>query len=160
MARYFIALFMVSVSTVFCASFQGIGDLPGGMNASGCCDISANGAVVAGTSSSATTREAIYWTQQGGIQRTGLVPGYSSGHFPKAVSADGSLIAGTATRQNGEGVPFLWSADGGITQLDNSNGLYKFASVTGMSSDGSIISGYVNTASGQILSVTPHDQPC
>lgn len=157
MSRYPVILLMLSVSTVFCASFQGIGDLPGGTNFSDCRVISANGTVVAGTGSSASTQEAIYWTQQGGIQRTGLVPGYSSGHYPIAVSADGSLIAGEVWNMSGETVPFLWSADGGIQKLDNSNGLYKIASVRGMSSDGSIISGYVNTSTTLFGSA---DQPC
>ena len=79
------------------ASFQGLGDLPGGIFYSQAFAVSANGACVVGLSTSKLGQEAFRWTKSGGMQGLGGLLGGSHGHFnceARAVSADGSTVVG------------------------------------------------------------------
>src|SRR5262245_47092881 len=92
-------LAMVVPSVAGAASFVRLGDLPGGGLSSFATGVSADGSVVVGSSSSATSgpnpddREAFRWTAATGMVGLGFLPGGTfsdSGAF--GVSADGSVV--------------------------------------------------------------------
>ncbi|MFN9735084.1 MAG: HAF repeat/PEP-CTERM domain-containing protein, partial [Microcystis sp.] len=76
------------------ASFQGLGDLPGGGFNSRATGVSADGSVVVGRGFSANGGQAFRWTQGTGMVGLGDLPEgifYSSA---AGVSADGSVVVG------------------------------------------------------------------
>ncbi|WP_262382229.1 hypothetical protein [Microcystis aeruginosa] len=68
------------------ASFQGLGDLPGGIFNSQAYGVSANGSVVVGRGNSANGFEASRWTQETGMVGVGNSPIM---RYAWGVSADG-----------------------------------------------------------------------
>ena len=78
--------------------FTGLGDLPGGSFFSTAQDVSADGLVVVGFSSSdfsaatAAQAEAFRWTADEGMVGLGDLPGGGNGSEAADVSADGSVI--------------------------------------------------------------------
>ena len=70
---------------------------------------SADGSVVVGWGSSALGREAFRWSAAEGMVGLGLLPG---GDRSRAygVSADGSIIVGTARNADGITVGFVWTS--------------------------------------------------
>ena len=105
------------------ASFQGLGDLPGGLFNSRASDVSADGRVVVGTSHSVNgSQEAFRWerlpTGSVMIGLGSLVSGQPFASEAHGVNADGSVVVGW-TRSPGahtiEG--FRWTAATGITGM-------------------------------------------
>ena len=122
------------------ASFQGLGDLSGGVFQSGANAVSGNGQVVVGASMSASGEEAFYWTAGGGIVGLGDLPGGIFGSSANAVSADGSVIVGNS--QSSSGVEaFRWTTDTSMTGLGDLPGGNFRSSANGITADGSIIVG-------------------
>ena len=72
-------------------SFQGISDLPGGIYFSQANDISSDGTVVVGSSSSDEGEQAIVWTNAGGMIGLGITGGQSLAH---GASSDGTTVVG------------------------------------------------------------------
>ena len=68
------AVFGISLSNVFGASFLGLGDLPGGEYRSDATAVSANGKVVVGQSDSALGQEGFRWTRSDGMVGLGDLP--------------------------------------------------------------------------------------
>ena len=143
-----IAFFIVSGVT-FAASFQGLGDLPGGNAFSDSTAISADGSTVVGASSSANGYEAFRWTQQEGIQPLGDLPGGAFSSQAYDVSGDGSVVVGGGAIGDSSNPPdaFSWTSTGGMVALDSSvtvNGQTKTypTRATKISNDGSVIVGY------------------
>ncbi len=64
------AVFGISLTQVFGASFMGLGDLPGGEFRSDATAVSANGEVVVGQSDSALGHEGFRWTRSDGMTWT------------------------------------------------------------------------------------------
>ena len=87
-------LFVLASLSAHAASFQGLGDLPGGAALSFASDISAEGTVVVGTSVSASGAEAFRWTRDDGIVGLGYLAGGLLRSQASGVSADGSVIVG------------------------------------------------------------------
>jgi hypothetical protein len=87
------------------ASFEGLGDLPGGETASYVSDVNAAGNVVVGWSHGPRGEEAVRWTREHGLQQLG---GESS--RARAISPDGKLIVGSVAEPSYEGgrVAALW----------------------------------------------------
>ena len=75
------------------ASFQGLGDLPGGVFASTDPRVCADGSVVVGWSRSGSGIEAFSWTSVGGMVGLGDQPGGAFNSFARAASADLILLA-------------------------------------------------------------------
>jgi probable HAF family extracellular repeat protein len=120
-----------------------LGDLPGGIFASGARDISADGSVIVGASSSDRGSEAFRWTTATGLVGLGLSPqGFRT--IATGVSADGSVVVG-----NGRTVPdpttgdqaFRWTAQTGIVALGDLPGGGLFSEAHDVSADGSVIVG-------------------
>ncbi len=109
--------------------------------------VSADGSVVVGKTGS----DAFRWTQTGGLELLGLLPG-SSSSSASGVSADGSLIVG----QSG-GEAFLWSNSQGMQSLtdvliaagvSNLTG-WGLTNATAVSADGYTVVGYGSNPNGQ-----------
>lgn len=126
------------------ASFQGLGDLPGGDYSSNASGISADGKVVVGSSvvrlshglpsdpSSDTGLSAFYWTTDTGMVGLGDLDG--RGSTARGVSADGSVIIGYVGAMQ---QAFRWTATNQMTYLEGAT------IATDVSSDGTIIVGEV-----------------
>jgi probable HAF family extracellular repeat protein len=124
------------------ASFQGLGDLPGGDFESFAFDVSADGSTVVGRSSSiaevydsseddylqSEVIEAFRWTKEGGMEGLGLLGGDFSSAY--GVSADGSVVVG----DNYDRTTFRWTKESGMQFGPMSN-------VYGISADGSTVVG-------------------
>ena len=150
----FVTVLVLSLSGVLsAASFQGLGDLPGGSYGSGAWAISEDGSTVVGASDSANGQEAFRWTLQDGMVPLGDLPGGTFQSIPTATSGDGSIVAGvgtigdTPTQSNRSA--FRWTSAGGIVPLESSvvmnNQTYTFQTMaTDMSCDGSVTIGKAN----------------
>ena len=115
--------------------------------------ISHDGSVVAGSSyldngdNSASAR-AIRWTETGGMQNLGVLPGEVSS-IAKTISGDGSLVAGyCAVDDWSVHRPFLWTSTLGMVDLNAylvSHGVdlagWTLTDVLGLSDDGSAMTG-------------------
>jgi probable HAF family extracellular repeat protein len=86
------------------ASFQGLGDLPGGTFESAAQRVSANGLVVVGYGTTAAGQQAFRWTQKEGMVSLGNL---SDNRFKQSValgvSADGSVIVGNGDTSSNAG---------------------------------------------------------
>jgi len=126
------------------ASFEGLGDLPGGAIASWAYDVSADGSVVVGISATdGTGREAFRWTAAGGMVGIGHLPGGEIFSRAEGVSADGSIVVGFSA-----GEAFRWTAAGGMVGLGGLPGGIFNSSAFGVSAGGSVVVGRSVSANG------------
>ena len=127
---------------VFCtsafgaASFQGLGDLPGGAYESCAYSVSGDGSVVVGYSQS-VNRQAFRWTATGGI--VGL-----SAYTAYGASSNGSVIVG-GVYLGGSRQAFRWTVDGGVVGLGYLPGAQK-SDAFGVSADGLVVVGVSSTS--------------
>jgi probable HAF family extracellular repeat protein len=124
-------------------------------------DVSADGLVVVGFSSTASGYQAFRWTQQIGMSALGDLPGGRVASTANAVSADGSVIVGDGETFYQDGVAprseaFFWTAQTGMLNLrdllvtygaNNLDG-WRLDVATGLASDGMTIVGYGTNPSG------------
>ena len=153
--------FTITVGAELTLSFQGIGDLPGGVKFSDALGVSADGRVVVGGSSSAAGSEAVQWSEAGGLVILGGLPGGSALNFAYAASSDGTVVVGQADPTAGGG-----SDDGDAIRWTSSTGLVSLGSDTtgalDVSSDGTVIAGVGSrlggsTAFGEAFRWTPSE---
>jgi len=132
------------------ASFQGLGDLPGGSFVSAFNGISADGSVVVGNSRSERGYEAFRWTSSAGMVGLGVLPGSSSYYSqPTDVSADGLVVVGRSKSPSTSGYEaFRWTPSGGMQGLGDLPGGYFGSWAYGVSANGSVVVGYSRSASG------------
>lgn len=117
-----------------------LGTLPAGGSASAL-GVNADGSVVVGSSGF----EAFRWTAGTGMVDIGGLGGLYS--LAEDVSADGSVIAGTAALPDGTERAFRWTAETGVVNLGVLNGgTYSLANA--ISDDGNVIVGTANNAHG------------
>lgn len=121
------------------ASFQGLGDLPGGTSASYANAVSGDGSVVVGMSNSSNSAaghhfEAFRWTSADGMQPLGDLGGGLFNSAALGVSHDGSVIVGRG--DSGSPAPFRWTSTGGMQSLGIGTGW-----AIDVSGDGSIVVG-------------------
>jgi len=132
------------------ASFQGLGDLPGGDFYSAARAVSADGSAVVGAGQPADAyREAFRWTPSTGMQPLGHLPGGAFLSEADAVSSDGLVVVGDS-RSDLSGGAFRWTQAEGMTGLgDLPGGTPDFPSrATGASANGSVIVGIGNYSAG------------
>lgn len=136
------------------ASFTPLGDLPGGGFMSGAGAVSADGSIVAGGGCSSYVNgcntEAFIW-QSGTMSPLGFPPSSSPNPFSgiQAMSADGAILAGSGSSDEGTNEPFRWES-GVFTPLGRIPGYGTNAHLTtGISNDGGRIVGWGYNASGQ-----------
>ncbi len=94
----------------------GLADLPGGFFGSVAFDVSADGSVIVGHSSSASGKEAFRWTAATGMVGLGDLPGGRFESKAWGVSGDGSIVVGAATTASGDEA-FIWDAANGMRNL-------------------------------------------
>ncbi|GCA77605.1 hypothetical protein MiTe_04461 [Microcystis aeruginosa NIES-2520] len=129
------------------ASFQGLGDLPGGVFGSAAYEVSADGSVVVGLSWSANGQEAFRWTQATGMVGLGDLPGGVFESRAYGVSGDGSVVVGSGRSASG-GEAFRWTQQTGMVGLGDLPGGYFSSGASGVSADGSVVVGSSRSASG------------
>ncbi len=128
-------------------TFTPLGFLPGGpFTESYSLDVSGNGRVVVGASSSANVPdvnmfEAFRWSPDAGLVGLGSLGGDPFYSRATAVSGNGQVIVGTSISPNGEEA-FRWTASTGMVGLGDLPGLNFDSHATGVSRDGSVVVGY------------------
>lgn len=126
------------------ASFQGLGVLPGAeFNYSRPWDISADGFVVVGESSSANGGEAFRWTAATGMVGLGGLGGEEFYSSAIRVSADGSVVVGSSrSPTSGSRVEaYRWTAATGMVGMGYLPGGESSSVASGVSDDGSVVAG-------------------
>jgi probable HAF family extracellular repeat protein len=130
------------------ASFQGLGDLPGGSSFSQAFGVSADGSVVVGRSPGQNIgREAFRWTETGGMQALGDLPGGGFSSSAEGASADGSVVVGFGnSATNNEA--FRWTQAGGMVGLGDLPGGDLLSEAYDVSADGSVVVGRGSSVPG------------
>ncbi len=144
--RYVVRLALLSTTAILGvaggangASFQGLGDLPGGAFESRALSVSGDGSVVVGWSESASGQEAFRW-ENGVMTGLGDLPGGDFLSEARGVSGDGSIIVGKSRSSSGNEA-FRWE-NGVMTGLGTLPGGSFFSSeANAISADGSVIVG-------------------
>jgi probable HAF family extracellular repeat protein len=147
-----ITVCLLSSMRLSAASFQGLGDLPGGSVFSAADAIAADGNVVVGYSSSslsgASSYEAVRWTATNGMIGLGDLAGGTFSSFAFGVSADGSVIVGQGDSTNGTEA-FRWTQATGMVGLGDLAGSSFFSVANGVSGNGQVVVGFgTSTLSG------------
>jgi probable HAF family extracellular repeat protein len=120
-----------------------LGILPGA-NFSHAYGVSADGSVVVGWSDPSGGR-AFRWTQAGGMTDLGTLGGAHA--VAKAVSADGSVVAGNSELITAAPRAFRWTQAGGMTNLGVLTG-GGWSDALGISADGSVVVGASDSSVG------------
>lgn len=128
------------------ATFQALGDLPGGPYETYVSGVSADGKVVVGSSIGVNGGEAVYWTKPTGLVALGDLPGGIFLSTSVAANATGSVIVGVGRSANGQEA-FRWKS-GVMTPLGDLAGGPFSSTATGVSADGTIVVGVSETGSG------------
>jgi probable HAF family extracellular repeat protein len=97
-------------------------------------DVSGNGSVIVGFSSSAVGQSAFRWTAATGMTDLGRLSGDTSNYVASAVSTDGNVIVGYSLDRGG----FAWTQVGGLKAL---SGFTTAAKALDVNADGSVIVG-------------------
>ena len=131
----------------------GLGNLDNGIGTSLAYDVSADGSVVAGTTSSSNGSEPFIWTVDGGMIGLGYFPNNpSSSGAANGISAGGSIVVGNGESTNGREA-FIWTQDSGFTGLGDLPGGEFDSLAYDVSSDGSVVVGFSSNAAYSQLSV-------
>ncbi len=122
----------------------GMGYLPGGESSSVASGVSDDGSVVAGVSTSGLSPswgEAFRWTDSTGLVGLGVLPGNEiPASVPWGMSADGTVVVGWATSENGREA-FRWNESEGMIGMGDLPGGSFDSWATAVSADGSVIVG-------------------
>jgi len=133
------------------ASFQGLGDIPGGGShqTSRAEGVSADGSVAVGIilNPSVGTR-AFRWTAACGMINIGEFPGRNNIIAARAVSADGSVLAGSGSSLSGHEA-YRWTHSRGFFGLGDLPGDPFLSAANDISAGGDVIVGRGNNPSGQ-----------
>ncbi|MCP4611921.1 MAG: hypothetical protein GY845_24735 [Planctomycetes bacterium] len=122
---------------------DGLGELPGGAIYSSGLGVSQDGSVVVGRSASTAGFEAFRWTESGGMQPLGVLPG-AIAHSSKAfgVSADGSVVVGGSQGPTDPSYEaFRWE-NGVMAGLGDLPGGRHWSTAKAVSADGAIVVGH------------------
>ncbi len=151
-----VATLLTAADTTGAASFQGLGDLTGGVVYSWAGGLSADGSVVVGFSYSGIADpypEAFRWTQAGGMVGLGDLPGTTEAYLSVAhgVSADGQVVVGESYANGNEAM--RWTQAGGMVGLGDLDGgiLDNFfeSRSHAASADGSVVVGRGSSPNGE-----------
>jgi len=130
-----IALLLPASFSAAAASFTPLGDLAGGTFASGATDISGNGTIVVGNSSTAAGTRAFIWTASTGMVEMAAANGITP-TVANAISGDGTVIVGSS----GYSLSWRWSSASGFQPLVPVAGETGTAT-SSVSYDGSVVGG-------------------
>jgi probable HAF family extracellular repeat protein len=121
-----------------------LGDLPGGDPHGIANDVSADGSVVVGSSSSFSGSEGFIWTAATGMLGIGDLAGGFFGSSAEGVSADGGVVVGYGTGPAGSEA-IRWTPSGGMVGLGDLPGGNFSSAATAVSADGNVIVGNGST---------------
>jgi len=127
-----------------------LGRLPGAPSngSSGALGISADAKVVVGFSWSGEGLRAFRWTEAGGMENLGTLPGFRSS-LALATDADGSAVVGTCSKgDNAQTAAFRWSAATGMRPIIDWPEGRNHSAAFDVSADGAVIVGSARTQSG------------
>jgi uncharacterized membrane protein len=125
------------------ATFEGVGDLPGGVTHSEVLAVSDDGRVVVGRSSSANFDDEGFVLAQGDTMRALLGPGgVPVASEPRALVADGSVVAGKLAPAGGSPEAARWTLATGWVGLGDLPGGDTFSQALGISADGVTLVGW------------------
>jgi probable HAF family extracellular repeat protein len=130
---------------LFGASFQGLGDLPGGAFSSAAYAVSADGKVVVGGSVSSNGTEGFRWTKETGMVGLGDLPGGSFYSYAFGVSGDGSVVVRQSSSALGFEA-FRWTTTNRMVGLGDLAGGSYSSVAWGVSADGRVIVGESSSA--------------
>lgn len=122
------------------ASFQGLGDLPGGAFNSKAYGVSGDGTVVVGESASSWGTEAFRWTAATEIVGLGDLSGGTFSSTARGISGDGSTIVGWSTVADGKQA-FRWTQESEMVGLGGLPGGSYLSQAQAVSFDGTVIVG-------------------
>lgn len=128
-----------------------LGDLPGGNVYCRAYDVSADGLIVIGASSSTNSGqdyEAFHWTHDSGMVGLGDLPGGKFNSYGQGVSANGSVVVGSSDSASGPEA-FRWTQDGGMVGLGDLPGGELCSRAFAVSADGSTVVGSSISAPGE-----------
>jgi probable HAF family extracellular repeat protein len=128
--------------------------LPPGYSTGEADEMTADGSVVLGVIKDAGGNSQLYrWTEATGTVALGPLPGYTSTSlaYPFGMSADGSVIVGTAVAP-GQKQAFRWTAATGIVALGFLPG-HAQSEASSVSADGSAVGGQSSGAGGEPTAV-------
>src|SRR5688500_3444374 len=122
------------------AEFHALGGDPGGNGAGVSRGVSADhGVVVGGSNASNDGPLAFRWTEIGGMQSIGDLPGGSNTSYAWNISDDGQVIVGYSSSTSGQQA-FRWTAAQGMQGLgDLPGGAFSSTARAGTSADGAVI---------------------
>ncbi len=132
------------------ATFQGLGDLPGGAIGSGAKGVSIDGQSVIGWSSVDGGSQAFIWTARDGMRSLGTLDESNGFNFSigYGVSRTGRVVGQTSSPDGSLG--FVWTQSQGMLSIGDLPGGRFGSAATGISDDGSTIVG-----AGTTSDVTP-----
>ncbi len=141
------------------ATFQGLGDLPGGGTQSIALGVSDDGMRVSGWSlsthsnQSRRSEEAFLWTRSGGLIGLGDLPGGKIESQAYAISANGLAVVGHSNSDLGganyrSDEAFVWTPDDGMVGLGDLPGGAIASYARGVSADGSTAVGWSRSSQG------------
>lgn len=138
------SLVAVSATAVAQTSFQGLGDLPGGVFASIPTRISDDGSTVVG-GSQADQIEAFRWRASTGMVSLGRLSGPDGLCYGQEVSPDGEIVVGVAYSDDADAPEpreaWMWTEAGGMLVLDDLPGGQRRTEASAITADGSRIFG-------------------
>ena len=140
-------LFSSAATYATTASFQGLGDLPGGSVWSIASAVSADGSTVVGDSYSGSGREAFRWTSSGAMQGLGCLPADSFCSTGESVSGDGTVVVGRSD-SGSTMVAYRWTVSGGMEGLGILEG-GSWSKAYNVSDDGFVVVGVSLSSRGQ-----------
>lgn len=124
-------------------SFMGLGFLEGNNTFSGAGSVSPDGSTVVGFSSWGNNfQRAFLWTQSGGMQNLGNLPGFQGQSFANDVSNSGEVVVGIADSY----APYMerafrWTAETGMTDLGVLPDMPQASRAWSVSADGRVVVG-------------------
>jgi probable HAF family extracellular repeat protein len=131
------------------SNFIPLGDLSGGDFSSGASDVSDDGSVVVGGSSSASGGEAFRWISTGGMVGFGELPGGTFASGAAGISADGRVVVGTDNIDGPAIEAWRWTPATGIVGLGDLSGGEYDSQLSDVSADGSVMVGYGSSDTGK-----------
>jgi len=147
--------FLLASAACTCAHaqvyFMGLGDLAGGDFNSIATALSADGALVVGSSNSfgggfGGETQAFLWSQATGMVGLGDLVGGAERSDARAISHDGRFVVGDSNSALALSEAFYWSAEGGMIGLGDLPGGGVVSSAWGVSRDGRVVVGYSKSA--------------
>lgn len=146
--RVLLAMLVTQTTVCHAATFQGLGDLPGGNFESDAYGVSADGSVVSGTGYAASGLQAYRWTSGTGMVGLGNLPDSLNNNFGFGVSNDGSVVVGYGFAPGLGAEAYRWTSGTGMVGLGDLAGGVFNSYAWAASNDGSVVVGYGSSTSG------------